>query len=749
MRRPWYSYPLLLFGCVALLGAIFRPVFGVTSTAPGALVVGPEQRLVVRPGSPLSRAGVMSGDRFVSGETIHVTDPSDGPLALRWRRGIPQSGSVTVRRGETRLALPVKPEPLAWPGQVAWWITGLFNVALASMALALFWQRPRDGRAVLLGLVLAVAPVFSLPREPRLLPLALAAHFFAIFPAPVVPESRRRRWWTAVRVYAPFAVLGFLGAAIGEGGDSRGAAAVFDLTAIGYALYCLLRVLRRWKGSTESERPVIRTLTTAAGAMLAAVLAAVSQRMWVVWDQFVPANLIPAAIFSAAMTHLVFRLRALEVRLVARRTLQYLLTRWMLGSLFLLPGFVLVWRFGQLSVSGGEGNPNEVLGYLIWMFLVGWLLGKRHEVLRNLDRRFFRDVEATREALIQLAQDLGGLPDAGSVLATLETGIRGALHPASFRFGLADGVPEEGEALSAALRHGRKTFGFLHLGPKVNGETYSTEERRLLEAAAAQAAAAVENARLNGELLARQREELAVRSAGVLAGAEEERRRLAADLHDQVLPELRQIVVDVERLETHANGLAPDLRRLAGEVRGAMDSVREVMEALRPSALDMLGLGDALESYFRKAAARCHPPLAVSVRRSGDEPDLTPEQSLALYRVCQEAINNVLKHSQASRAGLEIGYGNDGLLLAVWDDGRGLAESAGLGEGHGLRNMRYRSELIGAQVEWLPREHGGTRVEIRLPLAPDDPEPTRAPIRSEPGTRNPEPCPHENPHRRR
>jgi signal transduction histidine kinase len=150
-------------------------------------------------------------------------------------------------------------------------------------------------------------------------------------------------------------------------------------------------------------------------------------------------------------------------------------------------------------------------------------------------------------------------------------------------------------------------------------------------------------------------------------------------------------------------------------VRGAMDSVREVMEALRPSALDMLGLSDALESYLRKSAGRCDPPIAVSVRRVGEEPSLTPEQSLALYRICQEAVNNVLKHSSAGRAGLEITNGESDLLLAVWDDGRGLPAEVGEGRGHGLRNIRYRADLIGASVEWIPREEGGTRVEIRLP----------------------------------
>jgi signal transduction histidine kinase len=145
------------------------------------------------------------------------------------------------------------------------------------------------------------------------------------------------------------------------------------------------------------------------------------------------------------------------------------------------------------------------------------------------------------------------------------------------------------------------------------------------------------------------------------------------------------------------------------------------MEALRPSALDMLGLPDALESYFRKGAARCRPPLTVSVRRAGEEPELTPERSLALYRICQEAINNVLKHSGAARAGLEVRCADGRLLLAVWDDGRGLngagtAASSTPGGGHGLGNIRYRAELIGASVCWLHPPEGGTRFEVELPL---------------------------------
>jgi len=206
----------------------------------------------------------------------------------------------------------------------------------------------------------------------------------------------------------------------------------------------------------------------------------------------------------------------------------------------------------------------------------------------------------------------------------------------------------------------------------------------------------------------------------VLTGSEDERRRLAADLHDQVLPELRHIAAEVERLKERANGVAPDLARLEDDIRGTMDSVREVMEALRPSALDMLGLTDALEGYLRKAAARREVPLAVIVRRAGAEPQLSPERSLGLYRICQEAINNLLRHSGARRAGLEVTTEDGRVTVVVWDDGCGFDTGAASG-GFGLRNMRHRGELIGATVTWAGGQEG-TRVEVSL--AEEDPAQT-------------------------
>jgi signal transduction histidine kinase len=714
MRRPWYTYLLLFLGGLGLLGAAFRPMVGVTSTAPGGRA-GLDGRLTVSPGSPLDRAGVRTGDRFLSGDTVEEgRAPGEDSPTLRWTRGIPRSGHVEVTRGGERLWLEVRPRPPAGPVRLGWALIGLLNVGLAALALALFWQRPRDGAAVLLGLVLIAAPVFAFPREPQLLPLTLAAHFFTVFP-PSGDFGRRRRFLRAAAIYLPFLLFSFVGVTLWGQGKIPLATAVFNTLAIGYAGYGLGRVLLRWR-EPHADRRVVGTLTVAAGAIMAAVLAGVSLGPWIIADQFVPANLLPALLFSGAVAHLVFRLRALEVRITARRTLQYLLARWTLGTLFLIPGFLLVWRFGQLSALGRAIQPREILPYLVWMFVAAVLLGKRQEVLRNLDRRFFRDVEAARQALIRLAHELGRQSAADAVLGVLERGVRQALHPVSLAYALADAPADPHVALTVPVQRGDHLLGYLHLGPKESGDAYTPEERELLEAAAVQAAVSLENARLSAALLARQREELAVRTAGVLAGAEEERRRLAADLHDGILPELRQMAAEAERLQGSANGLAPDLKRLEQDLRSTMDGVREVMEALRPSTLDMLGLGDALESYLRKGAARCQPPPAVTVRRTGAEPALTPEQSLGLYRICQEAINNLLKHSGARRAGLEVHAAPDVLTLALWDDGCGL-DSGGPGGGYGLGNIRYRADLIGAEVAWQQPEDGGTRVEVRLPLA--------------------------------
>src|SRR5439155_5793996 len=99
----------------------------------------------------------------------------------------------------------------------------------------------------------------------------------------------------------------------------------------------------------------------------------------------------------------------------------------------------------------------------------------------------------------------------------------------------------------------------------------------------------------------------------------------------------------------------------------------------------------------------------ATFRRTGPEPHLTPAQSLALFRICQEAINNVVAHAGATSLTVEMAATRDDLRLRLSDNGRGLPVEPSA-SGRGLANMRYRAELIGATVEWHPIPPGGTVV---------------------------------------
>src|SRR5262252_2214745 len=157
--------------------------------------------------------------------------------------------------------------------------------------------------------------------------------------------------------------------------------------------------------------------------------------------------------------------------------------------------------------------------------------------------------------------------------------------------------------------------------------------------------------------------------------AEGERKLLAADLHDQTLSDLRQIVRLARKLsEFPDHTMSPEVRECARQIvlglETTMDEVRRAMESLSPSALDTLGFIPAIESCVERSAAACEPPLvsrlACFVRE--DQINLTEPEQLMLYRIIQEALNNIVKHARAhSIEVLVMKIGTD-LLIRVMDD---------------------------------------------------------------------------------
>jgi signal transduction histidine kinase len=209
-------------------------------------------------------------------------------------------------------------------------------------------------------------------------------------------------------------------------------------------------------------------------------------------------------------------------------------------------------------------------------------------------------------------------------------------------------------------------------------------------------------------------------AARQVAALEEERGRVARELHDDVS---QQIAVLSHRLDAIQEALRPQANEPAlllatesvrGGLRSLAESVRVLAHRMHPSALDHLGLGPALKDLAREAAMGTSHQIIVDVASEAPEPD--PLHALALYRVAQEALRNVRKHSGAKQALLRVVQSEADTTLIVWDDGVGfVAESASRSDGLGMVSMRERLRLVGGELSISSVPGEGTTVCARVP----------------------------------
>ena len=209
------------------------------------------------------------------------------------------------------------------------------------------------------------------------------------------------------------------------------------------------------------------------------------------------------------------------------------------------------------------------------------------------------------------------------------------------------------------------------------------------------------------ERIERERRDSARRA---LAAQEDERRRIARELHDEVGQALTAVVLQLDRAHAGADGeVAARLREAREAARATLEEVRAIARNLRPEALDELGLAAALRQLCADAE-RAGPIVERSIA-----PDLrlAPDAEVVVYRVAQEALTNALRHSGAERIELTLTQGSPGgAELRGADEGQGLG---GAEEGAGLRGMRERALLAGGVLELGAAPGGGTRVVLRLP----------------------------------
>jgi two-component system sensor histidine kinase UhpB len=201
-------------------------------------------------------------------------------------------------------------------------------------------------------------------------------------------------------------------------------------------------------------------------------------------------------------------------------------------------------------------------------------------------------------------------------------------------------------------------------------------------------------------------------SSATLKAMEEERARVARDLHDEVNQSLTGLLLHLEAARVKAPpDLAGDLAETKALANGAMQELLTLARALRPTALDDLGLKAALAGHVEYLGRSGD--ISTSFESEGDFSDLPAETQLVAYRVAQESLSNAVRHSGAEHVTVRLRRQADELELTVSDDGHGFVLDEASESGLGIPGMRERALLVGGELEIESRPPVGTRVRLR------------------------------------
>ena len=214
-----------------------------------------------------------------------------------------------------------------------------------------------------------------------------------------------------------------------------------------------------------------------------------------------------------------------------------------------------------------------------------------------------------------------------------------------------------------------------------------------------------------------QNEELRAFSAGLLTAQENERRNLALELHDDLGQSLALLELSVESLErsnTPRKQWREDLHAVHEQIKSLSSSLRQIAYQLHPAALEHLGLAEAVESHVRQFNLR--EKILVRFQASNVPGDIDPQTALSLYRIVQESLSNIVKHSNAKSAEILLSRSEHTIRLRIKDSGSGFEfESSKNKGGLGLRSMEERTRACGGTFQINAKPGAGTEVLVEVP----------------------------------
>lgn len=457
--------------------------------------------------------------------------------------------------------------------------------------------------------------------------------------------------------------------------------------------------------------------------------------------------ILALALLPAGFTYAILRYNVLDV---------HLLQRWLVHSLLwtgLLASYALFLITTRRWLLDGLPEPARSVGLaaifaLLAALSFGWLRGR---LQRLLDGLIFKDAYDYCISLQQLSKDLSlagnldtlgaTLPDTLCQLMNLDFAILLIHHEQRARVGGVAGVyqPDMLSTLVAAtravteaptvvslaggclsvllipLRTHDTAVGHLCLGPKASGEPFRAEDNALLATLSGHLAAIVRNTYLVDDL--RQKvAALDMLNERLQSIQEEERARLAADLHDEPL----QTALFLQRQLTAAAALNNVPVPLVQLSQTLTIQLRSLCTSMRPAILDDLGLHAALHQLAHDLSTRTGLPILLDADSRVAELDLSPAMELVLYRSAQEAVNNCLRHAHARTVQVSLQCRENGVQLLVADDGVGFAVPTRLDDlvqaGHlGLAGLRERVHHAGGRLCVVSAPRAGTVVQVDLP----------------------------------
>ena len=433
---------------------------------------------------------------------------------------------------------------------------------------------------------------------------------------------------------------------------------------------------------------------------------------------------IPLSFLPVTLAFSILRYRLWDIDIFINRSLVYGALTGIIVSAFV----VMVGLLGFLFQSSG----NSIVAIIATGLIALLFNPLRQRLQRSVNHLMYGDRDDPYVALSSLGRRLEASLAPEAVLPTVVTSVREVLklpYVAIYLQQDSHGYKIVAESASPSLRmeggrirvpgmnreglcipliHQGETLGYIVLGPRALNEAFSSTDLRLLDDLAPQVGVAVHAVRLTADLQ-RSREQL------VLA-REEERRRLRRDLHDDLAPTLASFGLTAstaaDLIPTNPTTATKLVKELQTEIRATVGNIRRLVYDLRPPTLDELGL---LAAIRERAAQYSNAPggVQMTVDAAGELPALPAAVEVAAYRIVQEALENVSKHSQARQCAVRFSN-YDGLEIEITDDGIGLPPN--ITPGVGLRSMRERSEELGGSCAIERCVNGGTRIVARLPI---------------------------------